>query len=274
MGSTDRRLEDKIDRLENKICELRTELHIYKAENIELDLELTQVKNENEDLSVDLARLKRVQARTESYRKKCSAKYNNLLDEMSMSEDDLVRELAHYKCTSDDLEENLADERKMFQKTMKILTEENDDYHRQKEDLLASLDDKESNLRDERKRSRELEDDLEALARAKDDAEQAFREEELKTAKLLNEHTGLNLKVQDMYTKQAKYKKQIRTMHTSRDHRRDEEVVRNLMDEDDSSYDSDSDKEEDYKSSHRDDERRRDRYTTRGRSRSPTPEWG
>jgi len=284
MGSTDQ-LEDKIDRLEEKITDLRAELHMYEAENIELEMELTQLKNENDDLHAEIARVKRLQAKTEADRKKCSAKYNNLLDELSMDGTELEKELAYYKRKSDDLEENLKEERKAWQKTMKVVTEENDDYRHQNKDLLASLDDKNLKLEDERKRNHDLEDDLEALARAKEDAEHKFREQELKTARLMNEHTGLNIKVQDMYTKQRKYKNKIRTM-SSKDLGRDEEfstqalskAMRNMMHDEDSYNDDRSHKEDDYKSSRYEDdrrsdhERRSDRYETRGRS--PTPDWG
>jgi len=290
MGSTDQ-LEDKIDRLEEKIGDLRSELHMYEAENIELEMELTQLKNENDDLHAEVARVKRLQAKTEADRKKCSAKYNNLLDDLSMSENDLEKELAYYKRKSDDLEETLKDERKAWQKTLKVLTEENDEYRLQKTDLLESLDDKKHKLEDERKRNRDLEDDLEAVTRAKEDAEQAFREQELKTARLMNEHTGLNIKVWDMYIKQRKYKNQIRTM-SSRDLGRDSEftnealsnAMRNMMHDEDSYNDDRSHKEDDYKSSRYGDDRgsdherrsdhkrKSDRYETRGRS--PTPEWG
>jgi len=257
-----------------KVTDLRAELHMYEAENIELEMELTQLKNENDDLHAEVARVKRLHAKTEADRKKCSAKYDNLLDELSMSGTELEKELAYYKRKSDDLEESLKEERKTWQKTMKMVTEENDDYRYQNKDLLARLDDKKLKFEDERKRNQDLEDDLEALTRAKEDTEHAFREQELKTARLMNEHTGLNIKVQDMYTKQRKYKNKIRTM-SSRDVGRDESLSMG----DEGSYNDDrSHKEDDYMSSRyeedrrSDHERRSDRYETRGRS--PTPDWG
>merc|ERR1719193_2879349 len=53
-------------------------------------------------MDAELNRLKRQHAKTEADRKKCSAKYNNLLDELSMSSDELIRELAYYKRKTDD----------------------------------------------------------------------------------------------------------------------------------------------------------------------------
>jgi len=298
MASIERKLQEKIERLENEIQELRDELHLYEAENIELDMEKRELKSENDDIQAKLNRLRRQHARSEADRRKCSAKYNNLLDELNMSSDELLKELAYYRRKSDDLEKDLENERKTWQNTLKLLENENDEIISQKNDMGASLDELDRKLEIEKKRNRELEDDMEALITEKEDAEQAFREEELKTAKLLNEHTGLNLKVQNMYSKQARYKKQIRTM-SSKDLRRDQLVSKAMrnMEDDDSYYEDRSHKEDDYKSSHKEKDRKRrpDRYETRGRSASPngrsasprrrsasrggrsaspTPEWG
>merc|ERR1719233_1994717 len=202
-------------------------------------------------MHAELTRLKRQHARTEADRRKCSAKYNNLLDDLSMSSDELIRELAYYKRKTDDLETEIDNERKTMQNTLKVLEDKHDDIIAEKNDMGARIDELEAKLEEKRKRSRELEDDLEAIIREKEDAEQAYREQELKTARLLNEHTGLNLKVQDMYTKQAKYKKQIRSMHSSRDIRRDEnfskEAISKAMKKIDSYYDDRSHNEDDYK---------------------------
>merc|ERR1719193_643330 len=234
-----------------------------------------------------LTRLRRQHAKTEADRKKASAKYDNLLDELNMSSDELLKELAFYKRRSDDLERDLENERKTWLKTLKVLEDENDELISDKKYLEESTDELQKKLENERKRILELEDDVETVAREKEDAEIAYRDLELKRARLLNEQTGLNLKVQDMYTKQAKYKKQIRTMHSSRDIRTDEAMSKAMrnMDDDDSYYDDRSHKEDDYKYSRKEDDRkydrRSDRYETRGvsasprgRSASPTPEWG
>jgi len=294
MTSTDRRLEDRIERLEIEIGELRDDLHLYEAENMELEMEKRELKNENDDIQDKLNRLRRQHAKSEADRKKCSAKYNNLLDELNMSSDELIKELAYYRRRSDDLEIDLENERKTWQNTLKVLEDENDEIILQKKELGANLDELDEKLEIERKRNQDLEDEIEALTTEKEDVQQAFREQELRTAKLQNEHTGLNLKVQDMYTKQARYKKQIRTMNSSRDLRRDEvlsKAMRN-MDDDDSYYEDRSHKEDDYKYSRKEDDRkfesRPERYETRGRSASPrgrsasprarsaspTPEWG
>merc|ERR1719193_334416 len=66
-------------------------------------------------MHAELTRLKRQHARTEADRKKCSAKYNNLLDDLSMSSDELVQELAYYKRKTDDLEKEIDNERKTWQ---------------------------------------------------------------------------------------------------------------------------------------------------------------
>merc|ERR1719233_2253825 len=63
-------------------------------------------------MHAELTRLKRQHARTEADRNKCSAKYNNLLDDLSKSDDELVKELAYYKRRTDDLEIDLDNERK------------------------------------------------------------------------------------------------------------------------------------------------------------------
>jgi len=199
---------------------------------------------------------------------------------LSVNGDDLTKELAYYRRKSDDLEESLKKERKMWQSTMKTIKEENDDYRLQKKDLQACIDDKEVKLEHERRTTRDLEEDINAITKAKEDAERAFREQERKTVKLLNEHTGLGLKVQDMYSRQERYKKQIQTMSSSRDFAGDEKYSREALrkmehDEDSDSnsyYDDRSQKEDDYKSTRREDDRRSDRYETRGRS--PTPDWG
>jgi len=278
MGSVDQ-LEDKIDRLENRISDLRSELHVYEAENIELEMEATQMKNENDDLHAEVSRYKKLQAKTEADRRKSSAKYNNLLDDLSVNGDDLTKELAYYRRKSDDLEESLKEERKMWQSTMKTIKEENDDYRQQKKDLQTSIDDKEVKLEDERRRTRDLEEDIKAITKAKEDAERAFREQERKTVKLLNEHTGLGLKVQDMYSRQERYKKRIQTMSSSNpagDEKYSREPLRKMEHDDDadsiSYYDDRSQKEDDYKSIRREDDRRSVHYETRGRS--PTPDWG
>merc|ERR1719233_1977216 len=65
-------------------------------------------------MHIELTRLKRQHAKTEADRKKCSAKYNNLLDEMDMSSNELIKELAYYRRKSDDLERDLEDERKSW----------------------------------------------------------------------------------------------------------------------------------------------------------------
>merc|ERR1719193_2081087 len=65
-------------------------------------------------MHAELSRLKRQHAKTEADRKKCSAKYNNLLDDLNMSSDDLVKELAYYRRRSDDLEIDLENERKTW----------------------------------------------------------------------------------------------------------------------------------------------------------------
>merc|ERR1719244_685397 len=65
-------------------------------------------------MHAELTRLKRQHAKTEADRKKCSAKYNNLLDEMDMSSNELIKELAYYRRKSDDLERDLEDERKTW----------------------------------------------------------------------------------------------------------------------------------------------------------------
>jgi len=293
MASKDRRLEDKIERLENEITELRAKLNLGEAEIIELEMEKRELENENDDMHAELTRLRRQHAKTEADRKKCSAKYNNLLDELNMSSDELIKDLAYYRRKSDDLEKDLETERKTWQNTLKILEDENDQIISQKKDLRGSLDDLERKFEETRARNRDLEDDVELLNAEKEQAERAQREQELKTARLLNEQTGLNLRVQDMYAKQAKYKKKIRTMHSSRDHHGREEftteklskAMRN-MDDEDSYYEDCSHKEDEYKYSRNEDDRkfekrRPDRYHTRGgsvsprgRSASPTPEWG
>merc|ERR1719233_1293360 len=63
-------------------------------------------------MHAELTRLKRQHAKTEADRKKCSAKYNNLLDDLSMSSDELVQELAYHRRRTDDLEIDLDNERK------------------------------------------------------------------------------------------------------------------------------------------------------------------
>merc|ERR1719289_575771 len=65
-----------------------------------------------------LTRLRRQHAKTEADRKKTSAKYDNLLDELNMSGDELLKELAFYKRRSDDLERDLENERKTWQKNL------------------------------------------------------------------------------------------------------------------------------------------------------------
>jgi len=302
MSSTERKLQEKIKRLEDEIQELRDELHLNEAENIELDMEKRDLKSENDDIQAKLNRLRRQHARSEADRRKCSAKYNNLLDELNMSSDELLKDLAFYRRKSDDLEKDLENERKSWQNTLKVLENEKEEAILMKNDMGASLDELDRKLAIEKQRNRELMDDIENLIADKEDAEQAFREEELKTAKLLNEHTGLNLKVQSMYSKQARYKKQIRTM-CSKDLRAEEVVSKAMrnMDDDDSYYDDRSQKEDDYKYSRKENDRKRrpgryearddrsqneddykgsrkendrnrrsDRYETRGRSASPS----
>merc|ERR1719177_4445 len=44
-----------------------------------------------------LTRLRRQHAKTEADRKKTSAKYDNLLDELNMSSDELIKDLAYYR---------------------------------------------------------------------------------------------------------------------------------------------------------------------------------
>merc|ERR1719245_1198385 len=109
--------EDEIKLLRDEIDELRAELNMKEAENIEFEMELTHLKNENEDLISELARVRRLQAKTENDRKKAFTKYNNLLDEMRMSPSELEKELAFYKRRADDLEDSLQDQRQMWQKT-------------------------------------------------------------------------------------------------------------------------------------------------------------
>merc|ERR1719403_269595 len=48
-------------------------------------------------MHANLNRLRRQHARTEAARKKCSAKYNNLLDQLNMSSDKLIKEIAYYR---------------------------------------------------------------------------------------------------------------------------------------------------------------------------------
>merc|ERR1719193_1457659 len=155
-------------------------------------------------MHAELTRLRRQHARTEADRRKCSAKYNNLLDDLSMSSDELIRELAYYKRKTDDLEIEIDNERKTWQKTLKVLENKNDDIIAEKNDMGARIDELEAKLEEKRNRSRKLEDDLEAIIREKKDAELAYR-------------------------KQAKYKKQIRSMHSSRDLRRDEDYSREAI---------------------------------------------
>merc|ERR1719403_364111 len=58
-------------------------------------------------MHAELTRLRRQHAKTEADRNKISAKYNNLLDEMDMSSNELIKELAYYRRKSDDLERDL-----------------------------------------------------------------------------------------------------------------------------------------------------------------------
>merc|ERR1719317_927473 len=58
-------------------------------------------------MHAELTRLRRQHAKTEADRKKVSAKYNNLLDELNMSSDELHKELAYYTSRSDDRERDL-----------------------------------------------------------------------------------------------------------------------------------------------------------------------
>merc|ERR1719447_38572 len=71
-----------------------------------------------------LTRLRRQHAKTEADRKKASAKYDNLLDELNMSSDELLKELGFYKRRTDDLERVLENERKTWQKTLQVLEDE------------------------------------------------------------------------------------------------------------------------------------------------------
>merc|ERR1719419_1963757 len=48
-------------------------------------------------MHAELNRLKRQHAKTEADRKKVSAKYNNLLDDLNMSDDKLLKEIAYYR---------------------------------------------------------------------------------------------------------------------------------------------------------------------------------
>merc|ERR1719289_707475 len=92
-------------------------------------------------MHAELTRLKRQHAKTEADRKKCSAKYNNLLDEMDMSSNELIKELAYYRRKSDDLERDLEDERKTWQNTLKLLEEENDEVISQKKNMAEHFKD-------------------------------------------------------------------------------------------------------------------------------------
>merc|ERR1719419_2153772 len=79
-------------------------------------------------MHAELNRLKRQHAKTEADRKKVSAKYNNLLNDLNMSDDKLLKEIAYYRRKSDDLERELENERKTWQNTLKILEDENEDF--------------------------------------------------------------------------------------------------------------------------------------------------
>merc|ERR550534_3647086 len=78
-------------------------------------------------MHAELTRLKRQHARTEADRKKITAKYNNLLDDLSMSSDELIRELAYYKRKTDDLEKEIDNERKTWQNALKVMEDKNED---------------------------------------------------------------------------------------------------------------------------------------------------
>merc|ERR1719427_432508 len=58
-------------------------------------------------MHAELTRLRRQHARTEAARSKCSAKYNNLLDQLNMSSDELIKEIAYYRRRSDDFQRDL-----------------------------------------------------------------------------------------------------------------------------------------------------------------------
>merc|ERR1719228_365928 len=107
-------------------------------------------------MHAELTRLRRQHARTEAARSKCAAKYNNLLDQLNMSSDELEKELAYYRRKSDDLERDLETERKTWHETVKVVEDENEDLLAQKRELGAGLDEAERKLEDARQRNRDL----------------------------------------------------------------------------------------------------------------------
>jgi len=207
--SVDRRNDD-----EKEIQDLREDIHIKESECRELAVKIKRLQNRNEDLRDELSRVKRLHTQSDLERRKIFKKYNNLLDEMRLSSDRLVKELAFYHRQADDLEDNLKDQRNMWRKTNMLLTKENEKYQRQNEDLMFELEACREKLNDERKKYRALEEEIDVLTCAKEDAEKAFREQELQTAKLMNKHA---MKVEDLYITQAKYMKQFRRKNSLSD---------------------------------------------------------
>jgi len=262
--STDRRRDD-----EKEIQILSDELLLKESEYRELEQKITRLENQNDDLREELSRVKRLQAQTELDLRKMFKKYDNVLDEMRMSPNRLEKELAFYHQRSDDLEDNLQDQRSMWRKTNMLLTKENEKYQRQNQDLLFELETCKEELIEERKKCRTLEEEIDLLTLAKEDAEKAYREQELKTAKILNEHA---MKVEDLYITQAKYMKQFRRKNSLSDEKELTDSCSTSYLDDNKPPKSLSDNvscSSDYVFNRRDD--RFDTFCSRGRL--PSPKW-
>jgi len=262
--SLDRRRDD-----EEEIQLLRDELILKDSEYRELEQKIQRLQEKNDDLREELARVKRLKAQTEMDLRKMFKKYNNVLDEMRMSPNRLEKELAFYHQRSDDLEDNLQDQRSMWRKTNMLLTKENEKYQRENKDLLYELESCKEELMEGRKKYRSLAEEIDMLTIAKEDAEKAYREQELRTAKILNEHAT---KVEDLYITQAKYMKYFRRKNSLSDEKELTDSCSTSYYEDGKPPKSISDNasvSSDYTFNRRDD--RFDTFCSRGRL--PSPKW-
>lgn len=197
------------DRLRGQIQDLRQQLSRHRAENITLEIKSGQLERDNEELSIELSRTRLTLAREKASAQRLKMRYDDLLEECSLSGDKLSKKMAKDRKQADEtqqsLQQEVEDQKKYWQEINQQLTKENEEVLRVMAELKTKLEearaqhhaDLSKNDTAVSKLQREVDDALEAKSKMQIELERT----RLDNGKLRQEKTDLEHQYEERLSK-------------------------------------------------------------------------